>query len=53
VNWIWWVSIGFVLGLNCGVALSGLLRFSSERQKNEALRKSLFGAHLDGPSTIF
>jgi len=52
VDWIWWVSIGFVLGLNCGVALSGLLR-SSKRLKNEALRKSLFGTPLEGVSTVF
>jgi hypothetical protein len=53
VDWIWWLAIGFVLGLNFGVALSGVLRFSSKRHKNQALRNFVAGSPMEGPSTIF
>jgi hypothetical protein len=53
VSWIWWVAIGFVLGLNFGVAISGVLRFSSKHHKREALRNLLSGSALEGPSTVF
>jgi len=53
VNWIWWLAIGFVLGLNFGVAISGVLRFSSKRHRPQTLRNFLAGSSMEGPSTIF
>jgi hypothetical protein len=53
MDWIWWVAIGFGLGLNFGVGISAWLRFSSKRNPNEALRKSVSGSPLEGLSTIF
>jgi hypothetical protein len=53
MDWIWWLAIGFVLGLNFGIAISAWWRFTSKRLKNEALRNSLSGSSLDGLSTIF
>jgi hypothetical protein len=53
MSWMWWLAIGFGLGLNFGIALSAWWRFNSGRIKNEALRHSLSGSPLEGLSTTF
>jgi hypothetical protein len=53
MDWILWVSIGFVAGYFCGAATMALMALSSRRTRLE--RNAAFDrdAPIQGPTTVF
>jgi hypothetical protein len=52
VNWMWWLAIGFVVGVYFGIALTSLMQLSSRRKQSDIRWLALSANPLEGPSTI-
>lgn len=53
MNWIEWLAIGFVIGLNCGVALMALMQLSNRRRREKLLKASGLASALQVRSSTF
>jgi hypothetical protein len=53
VEWIWWLSIAFVVGVYFGVALMSMMQLSSRRKQPDIRWLALSANPLEGPSTTF
>ena len=52
MNWMWWLAIGFVVGVYFGIALTSLMQLSSRRKQSDIRWLALSANPLEGPSTI-